>query len=289
MGVASVLAGCGGTGDETPPADAHDADTGQAEVSTEVVQDTSCPVDERAFCEPCTCDAQCGQDGVCLTDANGGRYCSHRCTVSGNECGPGSYCTQYGTTSLEFACQPLGGLCVGDGTQCAPCREEGQCQEGHVCHQSSVTNATDCYKQCTSNADCPDDHVCDGDLALCLPIVAGEPREVCHAGMRTLCEPCTYDYDCQSGMLCSSGICTVTCEKRIGLESTCPKGLFCVEGYCQPPVGHQCQGWLSCAYVCDDDEVCVKGFCKRPCDPDGTCPSAWQQCQDGYCVDTLQP
>jgi hypothetical protein len=281
--VAITAAGCSDDGEaESETGDAGvDVSAGDA---AEPDPDTgpACTPGDGAWCEPCTCDSECGEDGVCLDANDGTKYCSERCAPSTSSCYPGSYCKQFGATSSDFACVPLYGACTGDGLQCAPCESDSDCAEGHTCHESKTTGASDCYKQCTANDHCGDDAECDAGLGLCLPFVANKFREVCSAGTRELCEPCAYNYDCQAGMTCQGKICTVPCEALPGAESTCPKGLFCIGGFCDPPEAHGCQGWLGCAHACGSTEVCVKGFCKSPCETG--CP-VWQICDGEFCVD----
>lgn len=257
-------------------------DTAPTDLGESTVDVDVCPAEDRAFCEPCECDSQCGEKGVCVADSAGALVCTQRCSVSVNNCGPGSYCGQFGTTSEDFACLPTHGSCVGDGQQCSPCNEDSPCVSGFECHRSSLTNATTCFKQCTSRADCLVDTDCHVESGLCFPIVASKPRAVCDSGRRGICEPCSFSYDCVPGATCSNSICTVACEKFGGVDSTCPTGLFCVGGMCQPPSSYGCQGWLGCSFGCKEDQICSQGFCRTPCS--SGC-STLETCVNGFCVE----
>jgi hypothetical protein len=250
-----------------------------------------CTSDDREYCATCECDQQCGEGGRCLEDSNGESFCSIPCSVSKNDCAPGHYCKQFGQTSQDFGCFPDYGSCTGDGSACSPCISTDECQGGHLCHTSKLNQAMSCYEECEEDEDCSEGTSCKEKDGLCYPEVGSSIQDVCSVGGRGLCEPCSFSFDCEGGFICSYdeddgaevGYCTMTCQKLGGVDSTCPYGMFCIGGVCSPPPAYKCQGWLSCAFVCDSNEVCNHGFCHVPCTEDTECPFG-QTCDGEYCV-----
>ncbi len=292
-------AACGGGGGEADGGGAGGSDGVEQHAGDAAADaaDGGCSPEERGWCEPCTCDAQCGDKGVCLEDSHGARYCTHRCKVTLNDCGPGSYCGNFGPAKDDFACLPHTGACAGDGAQCSPCRSDADCASGLRCHEDEI-GAKWCAKACTNDDDCGANYGClagaaggaggaPGDGGVCMPKVGDAVVDNCAVGLRGICEPCAVDQECAEGMQCHSEflVCTWPCEKKggpTGLESTCPDGLFCppATGLCQAPQATGCQGWLVCEGRCKDNEVCDRGVCRLPCD--AGCPPFWD-CVDGYC------
>jgi hypothetical protein len=247
---------------------ASPVDVVQAGADTQVTVDTAAPTDTAdvavgsTYCLACTADTDCGADARCIPDSAGATYCAPLCLLSKNDCGPGSTCRPYGTGTDEFACQPDYGRCTGAGEPCAPCATNDDCETGSDCLESKMDKVKSCYPRCETDATCPPEWGCtDGH---CLPFVANKHRQACNTRASSLCEPCSFDYDCKEGLICGPklGYCTEKCTKEAGLDNSCPAGLFCPSGYCEPPVLYKCQGWLGCASGCPDGTTCDKGFCK---------------------------
>jgi hypothetical protein len=294
LGVAAtVLAlscfGCGGSGAAVGDGDTAglaDADTqSDAAAEPEVDSGPPCEAETRDFCAPCTCDDQCGPGGRCGELPTGERVCGGACSVNESEadCGPGTFCAAYGSTTSEFSCQPAGLTCEMTGVQCSRCETNDDCEAGFVCHESTVTKALSCYQRCADNAECPAPLVCHEDFSICVPILGDRARDQCDTGTRLLCEPCASNFDCKAGFQCRDGICSEACESFGGTESTCAEGMFCVGGFCEPPVElGGCTVWLSCAAanICKSGEECDRGVCRRPCS--AGC-AIFETCVAGYC------
>lgn len=256
--------GCDGGGSASDAGSVVDAGKGAPDAAAVVDVTTGADVAASAgevWCQPCTSPDDCGADARCIPDKSGATYCALTCLLSKNQCPAGSNCRPYGSQTDEFACQPDYGACRGGGEPCSPCAEDGDCQAGNVCRTSKIDKERSCFRSCEGPGGCPGDQSCEGGV--CLPFVANKHRQVCNTGASGRCEPCKYDYDCAGGLLCGPklGYCTEKCTKKPGLEDSCPLGLFCVDGYCQPPVAYKCQGWLGCAHGCPDGATCERGVC----------------------------
>lgn len=247
----------------------------------------ACESDERGMCEACSCDDECGKEGVCIDLPNIGLRCTTPCTLSLNDCEPGFYCSLTGNTSADFHCLPRYGDCTGDGGACSPCSENEACNAGLTCHTSSVDLAQSCFTVCENDSDCGGEdstgEVCKDEL--CVLVFDGVVRDVCNTGNRELCEPCAYSFDCRAGLVCVGSFCTEPCEKLSGTSSTCPEGMFCPKGVCEPPPAYKCQGWFGCSFGCKTNEVCEHGICRIPCEVG--CPVGVTCSEDGiYCSDS---
>lgn len=259
-------AGDGGSSGAGDAAAVDDVGGGGLDVTTGDVgaPRTDAAAGASVWCEPCTSQADCGEEARCIPDAKGETYCATACLLSKNDCPAGSACRPYGSKTDEFACQPDYGSCRGAGEECSPCALDGDCQQGNVCRTSKIDKERSCFRSCTAKGECANGQSCEDGL--CLPFVANKYRQVCNVGASGRCEPCSYNYDCADGLICGPklGYCTEKCTKEPGLEDSCPEGLFCVDGYCQPPVAFKCQGWLGCAYGCPEGAKCEKGVCIGP-------------------------
>jgi len=294
-----VVPGCGGGGssggpseDGSPEGEEGDGE-GQDVVLAESGEETGseCPADDRAFCDACVCDEECGAGGTCVKDGDGPGFCSQVCSEAQNDCDPGSFCKQFGNTVLSFYCTPEAGTCDSDGKACSACGSDDDCAEGFGCH-ASASGANWCFERCDPEAGggCAEAHECNRKNELCFPEVNGKFQAVCHANQKELCEPCGYTYDCAEGFACVEGngsdlFCSMSCTKLSGIDSTCPDGMFCNGDYCKPPIASLCQGWLICgaANVCDEGEVCEKGICRLTCASISDCPLGQKCSDDGYC------
>ncbi len=292
LGCGEVSSSSSSAGDASEESgDTSELEAGAIEGETGDASGSECPSEERVFCEACTCDAECGEGGVCVNDGGASGFCSRLCSVAQNNCDPGSFCRQFGNTALSFFCASESGSCDSDGTACSACNADEDCAEGLAC-KSTASGASWCFEKCDPEATdtCPAGHECSRKNEICQPEVNGKFQAVCHANQRALCEPCGYTYDCLEGLDCVEGngddlFCSMACQKFNGIDSTCPDGMFCTGGYCKPPIASLCQGWLTCgaANVCGDGEICEKGICRSTCEAIGDCPLGQKCSNDGYC------
>ncbi len=88
---------------------------------------------KRTYCTPCTADLDCptleGHAQRCVPDSTGNNsFCSPECATNDN-CNGEAKCVGFpkpdGTP--DRVCFPRAGVCVGDGTVCAPCRSDDDC------------------------------------------------------------------------------------------------------------------------------------------------------------------
>jgi hypothetical protein len=118
----------------------------------------------RGYCAPCRTDLDCAkaQDGSsqhCLTDITGSaRLCAPECATDSN-CALDAACQDNDEVNARV-CVPRAGVCVGDGSLCAPCRSDADCSDDGLCASAafsterfcSVKSKTSCA---TSAAGCP--------------------------------------------------------------------------------------------------------------------------------------
>ncbi|MBM4352291.1 MAG: hypothetical protein FJ109_00625 [Deltaproteobacteria bacterium] len=236
-----------------------------------------------SYCDGCDKDSQCGENGKCVADEDGQKFCTHTCKKDDAEsCGGANFCKKVGLGLEDYYCYPMFGTCKGDGTLCTPCQEDGDCLKGHECHENSTTHEMYCAKVCQTDIDCPEKgygcyEVSGEELPLCTMEVNGSPVETCYQGNKGFCEPCMRDYECQSGIcynypVAKKYFCSFPCDKT-KYASGCPSGLFCAPNHgegaavnpdvCIPPTAFGCQGFLNCVGVdCPKGEKCIDGFCQ---------------------------
>jgi hypothetical protein len=103
---------------------------------------------KRDYCAPCVADIDCpslkGRTQHCVTDAKGGGFCAPECTAAAN-CNFEAKCVDVGIG--PSVCYPRAGLCVGDGSLCAPCRADSECGADGVCAKGQYTTERACAKQ----------------------------------------------------------------------------------------------------------------------------------------------
>ncbi len=113
--------------------------------------DADCPTGQYCDLEASTCEAGCRSDDDCMVweHCDVEHQCSPRPCVVDEDCP---------TVPEVFYCDPAS-------NQCRPgCRSDRDClDEGHVCE------ANRCVRGCSSNEDCPRDHVCDPTTYRCVP------------------------------------------------------------------------------------------------------------------------
>ncbi len=223
---------------------------------------------EPDLCAACESDGDCGS-GKCIADARGESFCSRTCGYFGDDACPDSYyCKQTGTTANDFYCWPLDGVCAIDGLDCSPCRVEADddCGPGLFCFEP-VGGIGFCVRECEGAGTCPYagmecGHHEKHTASICLPKIDGVPTAKCGARPLGFCEPCTTQGQCSTGICVESDNIGNVCSKPCDGDIDCPSGTDCVQGACVPPIGHGCQGFLSCLGVsCGPNEICHKGFC----------------------------
>ncbi len=230
------------------------------------------------YCDPCEDDNGCGPDApVCLKDASGAGYCTKKCTVKEGACPAGALCRSYGEKVDEFACAPASGSCSGDGTQCSPCKTDGDCSPGHSCFQADADAERFCAKGCdaAANTGCDSGFTCEsyGGKGVCYKLIDGKGQPTCADGAKGFCDPCAEDWECGSGrcvaknkkMFCGLPTpCSTNIDCPLGGQAT-----FCVASrngkgnICAPPPAFNCHGYKACfSHPCGPGETCVDGVCK---------------------------
>jgi hypothetical protein len=220
------------------------------------------------LCSDCDNDGDCGAGGSCVKDARGETFCSRKCGYFGESACPDEYyCKQLGTSSNDFYCTPLDGICERDGQDCSPCRPgQDDCETGLFCLEP-LGGIGFCVRNCEGAGTCPFSgtecgHHESVEGSICLPKIDGVPTAKCGARPLNFCEPCSTQGQCSTGICVESGNIGQVCSKPCDGNNDCPSGTDCVQGNCVPPIAHGCQGFLSCLGVdCLGDEICHKGFC----------------------------
>jgi hypothetical protein len=118
---------------------------------------------KRAYCAPCASDVDCPSDGGkishCIADAAMGHYCTVECD-SDMACNNEAKCTNT-PDAPKKVCVQRAGVCIGDGSICAPCRSDKDCPRG-LCEKTEYSTERWCTVQsgvpCTQarpDGDCP--------------------------------------------------------------------------------------------------------------------------------------
>jgi hypothetical protein len=121
---------------------------------------------KREYCAPCTADLDCpplaGKPQRCVPDATTNVFfCTPHCG-SNDECNGEARCAPYpkddGTP--DNVCYPRAGVCVGDGSVCAPCRSDDDCLqpgeqpgEGECIHGQYYATEKFCAKKSKTPCD----------------------------------------------------------------------------------------------------------------------------------------
>jgi hypothetical protein len=170
----------------------------------------------------------------------------------------------------------------------------------HVCQLDSE-------RKCTYNSDCPVRQVCAADAqcrdqcqgdADCLAgqtCVAGacaERNELNDAGMLPVVskeagpssgQPCVYNSQCPSPLVCRTNLCQLECLNSLD----CSDGRQCVDGRCQVPVCPEVDAGAgkSCAFSSDclAPLICRSGTCTCECRVGGDCPTGYD-CAGNRCA-----
>lgn len=221
------------------------------------------------LCAPCGSDADCGS-GTCRQDARGAKFCTRKCGYfAESACDENYYCKQVGNSAEEFFCHPVAGVCVTDGLDCSPCdpKDPASCAEGLTCHEP-LGGLGFCTRPCPGGTCDNPKFGCqhDGADSLCFPLVNLQPKPKCGALPLGFCEPCRTDGACETGFCWDNENVGQFCSKHCESDDECPINTDCVQGGCQPPIAHGCQGFLACfgAEECPKGQQCFHGFCIDP-------------------------
>lgn len=222
-------------------------------------------------CEPCSADAQCGENiqlglpNKCLSYPSGGKFCGLACT--GTSCSEGFACltaagTNCGANGMDCACRAS--AAVGSCEGAVACSVEADCPTGtHCTTAASLTPRPGvCLAFCLYDNECPAGKVCQDQPGLnfgqciqgCTPGQAGPNGTICHGWGRN--GPTCPFTACAAGFECSSD----------------------TSGYCRLP---GCQTDTQCLLartVCDTStSTCVPG-----CHTVDDC-GAFELCTNGQC------
>lgn len=192
---------------------------------------------EARYCSPCQVDSQCDFAGMaCVKDEAGGRYCSFKCLPGVLSCDAGSRCV-LDEDRQDYYCRPFYGQCVGDGSQCSPCRIEDDCPaDDKICFSMFFSLEKFCATKCALPEDCPGGYSCFDlglETGLCLLVAHGKVVPSCHAATQDFCQECKGDYECKGDLLCYVGpdnigyYCSPPCKS----DTECPVGTQCKSAF----------------------------------------------------------
>lgn len=236
-------------------------------------------------------------------------------TCPNNTCPNGEKCYPLNNQKKACACQNNqdcsgGKTCVNyrcssgtnpGGEEGKPCNQ-GLCKAGLKCVQDPGTSKSLCVRPCSSNTDCLNNFVCNGQFKICVP----PPK----TGTRERGQACDPQNTCKQGLQCTvlqsgaqTGLCFPICQ------GSCPDGEKCVPlsggvkvCVCQQnsecPTGKQCKNYRCIAAAgctqdseCGADRQCTNGVCtnkpKSGCTSNAEC-SLGTVCEQGQCK-AIQP
>jgi|GEM_PF-2568170 len=236
------------------------------------------------FCEPCSNNSECMEDGVCIPDATGNTFCgvdcldapceipntycrrideqTRQCWPMNNACASGCNCETINCAN-HFECNAMDCQCYPDSTHCstAGCTAglncdpgTGDCVEGPVdncCVNPSICAAGTTCNQSTCQCEAPSGS-CNSD-AECAPGQVCETM-LLHMCLDEYCNACESTFDCSSFFSsCINGGCANQCTS----DAQCPAGAHCqidfFSGYCVPDSGF-CSGEDPCQGVTYEGE-----------------------------------
>jgi len=215
---------------------------------------------EAKYCSPCEADIQCSLAGMeCIADEKGGKFCSYPCKPGTLSCDGGSRCAWIEAEG-GFFCLPYWGACVGDGSQCSPCKVEEDCSEkGRHCIETYYTHERFCTAECALTEDCPHDFGCfdvGGPTGLCFMTFNKNYMPTCHKGEQKFCQECRGDYECAEGFVCYIGPANIGhyCSPQCTADDQCPEGARCTSKFdtggaangfaCALKPGHECSEFV---------------------------------------------
>lgn len=211
-------------------------------------------------CESCRTSADCyGSDNACVLLGSGEQVCLTGCNRP-EDCGMGYRCQVVGDMNSSQSVQQ----CVPNNESCDPnyCVDDLDCDENGSCVNNRCELAITNLNECSGNRDCIPYYEADGlaDYALCIKSVDENDNPVSYCslscytdsqcGMGYSCylrvandlnsgacyrageKSCVYDNDCENGMLCSDGRCSVACSSDSDCVSQ-DNGFRCMSGVCK--------------------------------------------------------
>lgn len=314
----SVCAGMNGSSDTPSDTPYCNAFTGKcvAEVAG-CTADDQCRSDEycneglrscrprRAWCEPCTVDAECGGPGdrcvVHPEHPNAPRFCGTACQNEG-DCPDEQECVE---TDRGRQCVPPSGRCSTHQTACTPdsrqpCATDDDCTAGagQVCDRQ--------LRECVvASATCPAGQVCDPLSLRCdqpcrsdteCRVRHDDPELVCVNRLCSRPDTCETHDDCDDNRWCyhepgkSTGLPGV-CRPNCVASTDCPLGETCQEDStsnrkrCLPGCTPGAHSGCPLNAICGDDGQCkfenTEG--KRHCQSRQACQFG-ERCIDNVCV-----
>ena len=238
--------------------------------STSSASSTTSTVPENpSFALPCTEDADCGDDLICVTaessslgiggPANG--LCTEPCTDSCpdpatacvNFAGNGSYCMpQCGLADGVIDCQGRPDMVcdVLQGGTGIECTTDADCAQGSCLDSECLVPLSLCLPRCGADSDCPSGRFCDPGSGEC---VDDEPAGL---GLDESCDPAASTDECRG--FC--GTTSMTCVE------TCTFGAFPTCGSDDPTFAT-----AECFPVLDGTDLGDIGVCVRLCDCSSEC------------------
>jgi len=306
MSVMLAAAGCGEDG-ETP------VDPNQIPCTI----DEDCPLGQMCYLDVCAdLDAPCG--GCLDTQSCINTKCvTANCSIDTDCIQPG-YCDSLsglctGEPDAADKCTPpcVGGqICLGLICQDPPCRFDDDCPSSQRCLIEDERLGECVDIECSTDANCRDDNVCNPETGLCMDPCTGD--EDCPAGYQCysghcdeLPAECENDYDCDNQKLCDpykqcirgepcdpeSSTSDLDCgpgricgdELRRCIPEGCVDDDDCEIGICEPD-SHTCVNKIPTGGGCANDDqclstdICYANQCTRLCQP----LAEDSNCQGGY-------
>jgi hypothetical protein len=220
----------------------------------------------------CLVNSDCNDPLVCAF-----RKCHNACTTT-RDCMPGLRCVAsdrpYHVCQLDTE---------------RKCTYNSDCPRSQVCAVDGQ-----CRDQCQGDADCLAEQACvSGSCA--------ERAELNDAGMLPVAakdsgpstgQPCVYNSQCPSALVCRSGFCQIECLTSVD----CSDGRQCIGNRCQVPVCPEVDAGAgkTCAFSsdCTAPLICRSGTCTCECRQSGDCPTGYD-CVGNRCapsnVDSVGP